>query len=351
MKQSYFLGSTSPSGFKSKFIRQIRKPGFYTYMLKGGPGTGKSTLMKKIANEFDDDECELYYCSSDTKSLDAVVLTKKKIIVVDATAPHVFDPEYPGVSQEIINLGSFWDRDKLSSHEAAIRYYFEENAKYHAKARRYVQAFASLNNNIYSIAENALLKDKLDAAVNRLASKLFPKVQAGRPEGCIEYKQLSALTSYGYITNEIPDSYTVYTLNDDYFAGSDLFLRKIADLAVKYGLNIIISECNMLNEPIFEHALIPELDIAFISSSFFNEKKTETSPSVNFTRFYDKAVLSQKKNHLAFDKKAVTELCTEAAQSIDTALDIHDELEKFYIDSLDLLSLNEFTDNLINSIL
>ena len=46
-KQIYFLGGTSPSGFQSKFLEQIKAPGFYTYILKGGPGTGKSTLMKK----------------------------------------------------------------------------------------------------------------------------------------------------------------------------------------------------------------------------------------------------------------------------------------------------------------
>lgn len=47
-KQIYFLGGTSPSGFQSKFLEQIKAPGFYTYILKGGPGTGKSTLMKKL---------------------------------------------------------------------------------------------------------------------------------------------------------------------------------------------------------------------------------------------------------------------------------------------------------------
>ncbi|MDO5558163.1 MAG: ATPase [Oscillospiraceae bacterium] len=351
MKQSYYLGGTSPTGFKSKFIRQIRKPDYYTYMLKGGPGTGKSTLMKKIANEFDDDECELYYCSSDTKSLDAVVLTKKKIIVVDATAPHVFDPEIPGVSQEIINLGSFWNRDLLSSHDAAVRYYFEENAKYHAKAKRYVQAFASLNSNIYSIAENAVNKNKLDAFISRLTSKLFPKPNNEKSPCSIDYKQLSALTSFGYQTQEIADFYTVYTLNDDYFAGSDYFLRKIAERACECGLSITISESNMLNDTIFEHALIPELGIAFISSNFFNDRKSENSPEINFSRFYDKSALSLKKTHLSFDKKAVTELCSEAAEAIDTALRIHDELEKFYIESLDINKLNEFTENLIQSII
>lgn len=34
----YFLGGTSPQGFKSKFIEQIKKSGYYTYILKERPG-------------------------------------------------------------------------------------------------------------------------------------------------------------------------------------------------------------------------------------------------------------------------------------------------------------------------
>ena len=70
-------------------------------------GTGKSTLLKKIAKEFCeiDDVC-IYYCSSDPNSLDAVILKKAKVIIVDGTAPHTFDPVYPGVSQ-IIRITSY----------------------------------------------------------------------------------------------------------------------------------------------------------------------------------------------------------------------------------------------------
>ena len=46
MRHCYFLGSTSPDGFKTSFSDIINDDKFYTYILKGGPGTGKSTLMR-----------------------------------------------------------------------------------------------------------------------------------------------------------------------------------------------------------------------------------------------------------------------------------------------------------------
>ena len=107
--------------------------------------------MKKIANEFKEHPISLYYCSSDIRSLDAVVIEDKKLIIVDGTAPHVFEALYPGASQEIINLGEFWDGNKLKKHSDAIHYLFDENQKYHARVRCYIEALASLNSDIYTI--------------------------------------------------------------------------------------------------------------------------------------------------------------------------------------------------------
>ena len=40
----YFLGGTSPTGFRSKFIEQIKKPGYYTYILKVVPALASQHL-------------------------------------------------------------------------------------------------------------------------------------------------------------------------------------------------------------------------------------------------------------------------------------------------------------------
>ncbi len=347
-KQLYFLGSTSPIGFQSKFSHLINKHNYYTYILKGGPGTGKSTLMNKVASEFDDKDIELFYCSSDISSLDAVIIKDLKTIIVDGTAPHVFDPTYPAVSQEIINLGEFWDSDKLLPHKDAIIYCTDENLKCHSRAKRYVRAFAALNSNIYSIANSCINTNKLDNFINRLVQKTFPK---GDKKHCeIEFRQLSAFTAKGYLTQPIPDDYKIYTLNDDCFAGSDYFLKSISDIALNRGLNIIISECPALSSNTYEHMIIPELKLAFISCNFFNKLKLDGEKAINFNRFYDKETLYSKKQKIAFDKKACLELASEASSAITTAGDIHDKLEEYYIRSINFDDLTIATQKLIDSI-
>ena len=42
----FFLGTTTPAGFKGYFEPLRREPGMQMYLIKSGPGCGKSTLMK-----------------------------------------------------------------------------------------------------------------------------------------------------------------------------------------------------------------------------------------------------------------------------------------------------------------
>lgn len=88
---SCFLGANSPNGFVSQFEKVYNQTdGWRVFIIKGGPGTGKSSFMKKIANEALNRQLKTHiaYCSSDPMSVDAVIIPEKKIMIADGTAPH-----------------------------------------------------------------------------------------------------------------------------------------------------------------------------------------------------------------------------------------------------------------------
>lgn len=346
MTHSYFLGSTSQHGFTSKFSDVINADGFYTYILKGGPGTGKSTLMKKIASIYPE-ETDMYYCSSDTSSLDAIVLNEKKIIVVDGTSPHTFDPIFPGVSQEIVNLGDFWNKTNLEKHKETIKYLSIENSGYHTKARRYIKALAGINSDIFNISSDALIKEKIREHVNKLFKKIISKQEKSQKQD-IKYRQLSAFTADGYCTCAIPDGYNIYILKDALFSASNYFIGYLSSVMSEEGVECIISECYAFDEPICEHILIPELNTAIMSSNFINNFTDKNASVINLSGFYNKEIISSRKNTLSFDKKVSSEILSEITHAISTALDIHNELEKFYINSLRTTKLNKFSDQFIS---
>ena len=91
MNTNYFLGANTASGFVSRFDqlhsdRRIKK----LIILKGGPGCGKSTFMKKLRRTAADlgADTESYPCASDPSSLDALLIPAAGLAVVDGTALH-----------------------------------------------------------------------------------------------------------------------------------------------------------------------------------------------------------------------------------------------------------------------
>ena len=49
MSEKYFLGAMTQNGFSTEFGKIMADKEYFTFILKGGAGTGKSSLMKKIA--------------------------------------------------------------------------------------------------------------------------------------------------------------------------------------------------------------------------------------------------------------------------------------------------------------
>ena len=166
MNINYFPGGNTGRGFVNLFDGIIApwEKGFYTYILKGGPGVGKNTLMKKVverANRLGLD-VELFYCASDSESLDAVKIIQNKIVVLDGTAPHMIDPIYPGAVDEIINLGHFKNQRKFGTYLNEIEDLLGENKLHYTIAYSYLRSAMELKNNTIEIIKSAMNIDKLD---------------------------------------------------------------------------------------------------------------------------------------------------------------------------------------------
>lgn len=343
-----FLGGSSPNGFRTYFGNMIADTGFHTYIIKGGPGTGKSSLMKRLAEAFPDDKKEVYYCSSDPDSLDALVFPERKVILVDGTAPHVFEPEYAGAVQQILDLGAYWDISRLKKSKDDIISANSAYLQHHVRCRRYITALSAVTGDTSQIGSLALNGDKLEGFISRLSKKLLPK-KSSACEGKIEFRQLSALTPKGYLTN-IPEDYSVYLLNDSYYAGSEQFLRKFADIASKKGYSVSVSVCTLHGSESFEHMLIPELKIAFFTANPINNLVVESKQPVNFRRFYDKNAISEKKLRIKFNESAAKNFRDEAVLSLKNAKAEHDKLEQLYIPVVDFDGVNRLCYTLISQI-
>ncbi len=115
-KTDFFLGANSPQGFYSLYSQLGQADDTFDFIvLKGGPGVGKSTFMKQIGRQAEKQGLEVEYirCSGDPRSLDALLLPQLRTVIADGTGPHVIEPKYPGAVDRYVNLGRFYDVDRL----------------------------------------------------------------------------------------------------------------------------------------------------------------------------------------------------------------------------------------------
>ncbi|CQR47509.1 hypothetical protein BN1058_01830 [Paraliobacillus sp. PM-2] len=98
-----FFGASTPSGVVD-FISNITEGLKKRYFIKGRAGTGKSTLLKKIAETATerDFDVEVYHCGFDPDSIDMVIIRELGVCIFDSTDPHEYFPNKHG--DEIIDL-------------------------------------------------------------------------------------------------------------------------------------------------------------------------------------------------------------------------------------------------------
>lgn len=96
-----FFGGVTPTRYMD-FVDDISR-GLKRYFIKGRAGTGKSTLMRGIADYTSAQgyDTELYHCGFDPNSIDMVLIPELGVCIFDATLPHEYDPSEP--TDEVID--------------------------------------------------------------------------------------------------------------------------------------------------------------------------------------------------------------------------------------------------------
>ncbi|MBM7552120.1 hypothetical protein [Thalassobacillus pellis] len=102
VKHRYF-GASTPEGVVD-YIPNLTEELHKRYFIKGRAGTGKSTLLKKMASAAEELglDVEVYHCGFDPESLDMIIVRELSFCIFDSTDPHEYFPETS--RDEIIDL-------------------------------------------------------------------------------------------------------------------------------------------------------------------------------------------------------------------------------------------------------
>lgn len=337
--EKYFLAANSCRGFVSEFLSNCKND-YKTYIIKGGPGTGKSSFMKKVATQAEENNESVIYCpcSSDPDSLDGIILENSKIMIIDGTAPHTVDPLYPAVCQEILNFGEFWESDKIQN-KAEIIKITDQNKALHQVASRYIKAAGEMLYDNFKTATACCNTKKCESFAQKLCKNLFVKTNR-TPKETVRF--LGGITPKGYVAFPQTINHNLIIISDEYFAVTSYILDIIRQIVLSNGYEIITLKNPFFPEMI-DHIIIPEINIAVVSENQFIHFKTNQR-RIHARRFYDNRLLHQSKNRIKFNKRIGNELLQSAYFTLSKAKTVHDELEKHYINAMNFEKLNKFTD-------
>lgn len=173
----YFLGGNTGKGFYSHFNYIIsQKDATRIICLKGGPGTGKSSLMKKIGKHYIDRgyDVEFHHCSSDSDSLDGVLIKELKVAMLDGTSPHMIDPITPGAVDDIVNMGICLKEENFKNIKFNILAVNEEIGNSFRRAYRFFAAAKSIYDDWYTFNNEALNLYELNILKENLKNRILP---------------------------------------------------------------------------------------------------------------------------------------------------------------------------------
>lgn len=333
-----FISMNSSEGFVSYFDEYINSLD-RVYILKGGPGTGKSGLMKYFGQQAQAlGYSPLYiHCSSDPDSLDGVIIEEISTGVFDGTAPHVIEPKLPGVRDEIINLGQFWDSGMLCSKKDEILSLCDKKMISYKRAEEKL----SLCGGVMQSSVSKLSKYFDTDAARKKAETLCKKFKEKASSKHVNFTS-RAIGMKGITNISFPSGYkTVYI--ESFYGAEFLVLREIEKELSERTVDLAVSYSPFL--PQFADVLVvPDEKTVFTTIECDCKKKTIKASG------FVRNIPEETKKELSSAKGMSRVYLAEALDSFARMRDFHFSLEKIYSEAMDFSKKEDCQKELVRKV-
>ncbi len=347
-----FPGGNTGSGFYSYYEYIIPEDARRIFVIKGGPGVGKSSFMKRIAREMLDRgfDVEMHQCSSDNNSLDGIVIPELDTAFIDGTAPHIVDPRNPGAVDEIIHLGDYWDAGSLERNKEFILRDNMEIRKLFARAYRYLAAAKEIMDDLEEKYGRAVNLGKVNLVTEELKEELFGDWPVSDFPGRERHLFGSAFTPGGFVDyadTVLDKAGKIYYINGQPGTGKTTMMNRLARYAVDRGLKV-----EYFHAPLKPHKLdsivIGGPDIAVTCSQ---KGKNMAFRSIDLDSYLDGGILGEEERFIHSDWRTYQRLIDEAITTIGRAKEVHDRMEAYYIAAMDFAGVNNLRKKIVERIL
>lgn len=345
MAAVFFLGANSGAGFVSLYDQLLGGELRDLLILKGGPGSGKSSLMRRVGRAMEAHGAKTVYisCSGDPASLDAVLFPAVRAAIVDGTSPHALEPRYFGAAERYGDLGRFCDiRGAQEKREEITRLCDAYRASY-VEAYRLLRAMTAVEDERRALARKgfdtaALLRRTEGIAARELRGK------AQEQGGTLHRAFLGGVTHEGRVVRfDTVRSLCprVYALQDDYGLAAPM-LETLCAAARSAGETVILCP-DPLRPQVPQHLLLPRRGLAFVSEQGALHLREKPYRRLRLDAAAEGACSRAERAKLRFMRRIARSLEDEATDALRRAKAQHDALEALYRPLMDFDGVNALT--------
>ncbi len=350
----FFASANSSKGFINDFP-QVFGDGSGVerlYIVKGGPGTGKSYFMRKAAQyaEGFGYHATYYHCSSDPTSLDGIRLEHSghpTLGFLDGTAPHTWEASLPGAREEIVDLGAFWDASRLREEKAEISRLTCEKSKCYARAYRYLGACGEVSRAV----EGQMIGCIREAAVMRLAKRLLRQT----PSRDVGEEKKIRLRAVGMSGEAYLDTFERMSKQaggeilflDEYYGIGYTVMAKLYEISKQKAYRILVS-----HHPIHPHWMdglyYPDTGRSILVIP--RDMQETNSSMMSVRRYLDSERFRSVRGEVRHGLHLVGDLKESALRCLREAGDYHFALEKIYASAMDFQTKDRFENDFLKSL-
>ncbi len=360
-KKQFFAGGNTVCGFYSLFNYIHTQIDGRIIVIKGGPGTGKSTFMKEIGKRAMEHgfDIEQFYCSSDPSSLDGLTIPSLNLTIIDGTAPHVVDPVYPGARDEIINLGNFWDTYLLQQHKEEITAIIQQGKTIYPQAYQYLKEASVVMEKLRYLMSLSLDSSGLSQMSHSLLGELAAELPPAKKEPTVRHLFAGAISSEGLINfypSILADCTTLYLLTGDPGTGKSYLLQQIYDTVRRAGHDLEAYRCPFEPERL-DAVVIPVLQTAFVkgnhphSFSLPATQKLQSQLTLSLNKHTRLSSLRSTAAERTENMERFWFLLGKAIEKFQQAKKNHQKLEEYYIPAMDFNKIDSLQEETIRSII
>ncbi len=352
-----FPGAVTSEGFYSFYHYMIQQDANHIFVIKGGPGVGKSSFMKKIGQTMLDRGYDIEYhcCSSDNGSIDGIVIPKLQIGLLDGTSPHIVDPKNPGAVDEIINLGEYWNEEMMKKSRKEIISCNSKVSSYFQRAYFALkEAKIALSEWKYYIStyQDWNQINQMTLKVQREIFKIAPK-KHGKERHLFAWGHTPQGKTQ-FIDTLLNTTDTLYILEGQPGTGKSTFLSKIAEQAATYGLDVEYYH-NTLDPEQLDLIILPDLQTALVINSepyAYIPTFAGHTITLNFEQSLNRTELMKDCGEEIEDCQIrVNQHITRALKHSSKAKATHDLLETYYVPAMNFTGVEKKLKSVLERIL